>query len=194
MSSDRGVHLVGGGDSGDGRRRVLFRPWNIALILGIAGAAAVLSPIEMTGASREAAFRMMLVAALAGTALFIRELVMTLRILRWPVVPGVVTRSETVRVEEADSVDYRPVVEIAFSVEGREYRSKTVRRGIGNLSSSFESRWRGLVERYPVGTEVSVAYNPAKPEEAFAERLSLLPLLGFFAVAAGFFVVALLAR
>jgi hypothetical protein len=177
-----------------GRKRVLFRPWNIALILGIAAAAAVLSPLEMDGASREAAFRMMLVAGVAGTALFIRELLMTLRVLRWPVVPGVVTRSETVRVEETDCIAYRPAVEIAFTVEGREYRSGTVRRGMENLSSSFESRWRGLVERYPVGTGVSVSCNPAKPGEAYAERLSLLPLVGFFALAAGFLGVALLTR
>jgi hypothetical protein len=87
----------------------------------------------------------------------------------WPAVPGKIVKSEVEEYQERDDDDgrttwrtaYRPAVEYAYAVDGREHRGNQI-----NYAMSV-SAGRGYAEkvaaRYPVGSAVDVHYDPKNP-------------------------------
>lgn len=91
----------------------------------------------------------------------------------WPQAKGRITASDLIHKVETDAdnraqdVFYvRPTY--AYEVDGRALSGDRVSFG---ASSRFESRKaaEALAERYPVGRDVAVLYNPRKPQESALE-------------------------
>ncbi len=102
----------------------------------------------------------------------------------WPSVKGVVTSSRVVQTRGDKGVSYRPEVLFDYTVDGEKYSQGNVRYD-GNWSTNVTTYANRVVNKYKVGTEVNVYYDPADPFEAVLEPgttwLSYLPI-GFGAV------------
>jgi hypothetical protein len=112
---------------------------------------------------------------------------------RWPSVRGRVTAGAVVAGTTFDdgSPAYYPVITYRYVVAGREYEGKRrtlINVGVGGLLRGAAQQ---VVARYPVGSEVTVFYDPANPGEAVLERTNpvsgpiLLFALGAALVVAG---------
>lgn len=81
---------------------------------------------------------------------------------------------ETVRIRRKTSSGYRlaqryaPRVVYEYEVQGRRYRSERLFLGQRILSSDLASADR-LMSRYPVGSQVTVYYQPTDPSQATLE-------------------------
>lgn len=103
--------------------------------------------------------------------------------LNWPSTVGTVISSgvqtNTFTDEyHRETYSFMPRVEYAYTVNGQEYRGRRLHFGV------TESRRRADAEReanrYPVGMQVKVYYDPEKPQEAVLEQKSVsarLPLV-----------------
>ena len=111
----------------------------------------------------------------------------------WPSVRGRVTGGAVVANSTFDdgSPAYYPVISYQYEVAGKEYQGKRrtlVNVGVGGVLRGAAQQ---VVARYPVGSEVTVFYDPEDPGEAVLERTSpvagpiLLFALGAALVAAG---------
>lgn len=77
---------------------------------------------------------------------------------------------------------FRPELRYQYSVAGRDYEGSDVGVGSAAGAASAEPSWaRKELERFPVGTEVAVYYDPADPRRAVLER-GVPPLLPVVAV------------
>ena len=98
--------------------------------------------------------------------------------LQWPTAPGRIVRSGVdVSVHRERSHDigrhdretrsYSAEIEYEFEVDGRTVKGAR----ISVISDQFGSKsWaKTTVQKFPVGTEVKVSYNPAKPEQCVLE-------------------------
>ncbi len=161
------------------RRRAVVKPWNILVIMGMVVAAVLFGRLSdrLPVLQRDVVPHALLGVTTVGAALFIRELLLRLRMGRWPQTQGAVTRSEVARIDDGESIIYKPAVLFTYLVDGREYASGSIRPGFEHRSSSFEGTWNRLIEKYPLGAPVTVIYNPAKPDEAFLGKGSLIPAL-----------------
>ncbi len=91
----------------------------------------------------------------------------------WPSVAGFVTASEIVQTDANEVVaakfgrGYLPEVSYRYNVRDRDYESGriTFSKGPPTVKRAEEA-----VERYPVGQEVEVFYDPANPAQAMLER------------------------
>ena len=85
----------------------------------------------------------------------------------WPSTLGTVTHStiEMRSSSEGGTTPY-PVVHYAYQVMGQPYQANKVMPGMEVGGSGA----RKVVERYPMGAQVMVYYNPEKPSEALLER------------------------
>lgn len=87
----------------------------------------------------------------------------------WPTVPGTVLAATLVRVSGSDNGDtYRARIEYAYVVEGTRFTGDRVCAGDQLLSGSVSGANKVLA-RYPVGTEVPAAYDPADPASSLLE-------------------------
>ena len=79
----------------------------------------------------------------------------------WSTTLGQITSA---RVDEApdDDVFYHAVIGYSYTVEGQAYTGEQAVGRAANLAGPA----RRALSRYPVGTQVSVAYNPARPTES----------------------------
>jgi hypothetical protein len=116
------------------------------------------------------------------------------RMTTWPSVLGRVTASAVVAegaFQTDGSTSYYPQIRYTYVVAGRGYAGQ--RRSLLNVG--VEGVFRGgaqrIVERYPVGSDVLVFYDPANPSEAILERTdpvagpTLLVAVGVMLVLAG---------
>lgn len=88
---------------------------------------------------------------------------------RWPTTSGIVESSEVVRSRdsEGDTLFGADVV-YSYTVDDREYESSKI--GFGkDIKSSNSSRAYETINRYPKGKEVTVSYDPDRPEVAALE-------------------------
>lgn len=91
---------------------------------------------------------------------------------KWPCVTGTVSTS---RVEEyydpsgddGNRTKYRPNISYDFLVGDREYRGYRV--DAAPKGAGWRSHAESMVERYPVGKQVTVHYDPANPRECILE-------------------------
>jgi hypothetical protein len=99
----------------------------------------------------------------------------------WPFVAGkiVVSRVELSRDSDNDrrSRSYAPVIEYAYEVAGKTYRSRQVK--LGFTSSGSESWAKGVAAKYPVGGAVEVHYDPGNPAIAALDNPTGLTWLAF---------------
>lgn len=65
-------------------------------------------------------------------------------------------------------ISFQPVIEFAYSVDGKEYRSR--QRQLGVRRGGSETWARAVKGKYPVGSAVEVLYDPANPTEAALEN------------------------
>lgn len=86
---------------------------------------------------------------------------------QWPSTMGTVTMSTIEQRSSSDSgyTDY-PVVQYSYQVGGQAFQSYKLAPGpeVGGTGA------RKVVDRYPVGAQVMVFYNPENPSEAVLER------------------------
>lgn len=85
----------------------------------------------------------------------------------WPTVPGVVVSSDVDRHTSDDGTTYSAEVLYDYDVDGESYSSNSV--SFGSYSSSSSSHARDIVRKYPKGSDVTVAYDPSKPESCILE-------------------------
>ncbi len=119
--------------------------------------------------------------------------------MKWPTVLGKVTEVGVVAEERRDDDDdgrtrittvYRPDVQYAYVVDGREFHCNAWKWGWTAFYPDEVSA-KAPAARYAVGTSVRVFYNPANPEEAILEpgnkdgRGAQLVFGTMFAVAGG---------
>lgn len=104
------------------------------------------------------------------------KLVEVRRVKRWPETTGkvVASRVQSRRNEQGDpgydfhdtEVTNEPFVQYEYAVGSQKYRCSRI--DIGEKTSGFELE--AILDRYPVGAEVTVYYNPADPSKAMLER------------------------
>lgn len=117
----------------------------------------------------------------------------------WPTTPGRVIQSgvhrfqmrrdrakRTARGVTRVTTAFMPVVEYEYRVGGEELRSRSI--WADTEVSGSQAYAQSIADRYPVGREVTVLYDPAKPTRAAIERpgrLYWLFLVGAAVAAAG---------
>ena len=87
----------------------------------------------------------------------------------WPSVNGTVL---TARLVSHGSIRYRadfPEVSYSFEVNGKVYKGKHISAGgeMGGVTA------QGVLDRYPVGSQVTVFYDPHNPKKAVLEKKSV---------------------
>ncbi len=107
----------------------------------------------------------------------------------WAVTPGTVLTSEVETRKIGSKKSSYPHIEYSYAVAGQEYRASRV--------SAIEisgSEWivRKRTDKYPVGSTVSVHYNPANPSDATLQQPSTyvgsgLTAVGIFGFLAWYF-------
>jgi uncharacterized protein DUF3592 len=87
---------------------------------------------------------------------------------RWQTTEGVIIASRVHEEPGVEGLTYRPKVLYRYSVNGSEHVASRTKFGDG-VSLSWSSPARQIVRTYPVGTAVTVHYNPADPADAVLE-------------------------
>ena len=92
----------------------------------------------------------------------------------WPASDGKVIVSEIRESASTDddgytSYSYFPHVEFSYAVAGQKYSSNRISFG-GVQGSSKQTKAQQTVNKYPIGTPVTVYYDPQKPSEGVIER------------------------
>lgn len=86
----------------------------------------------------------------------------------WPTVPGRVVggsiHTRVISLSRGRGVTYGVIVEYEYELAGWRYRGTRFSLS-GPEYVSFEGRAKRRLARYPVGTPVTVSYDPAKPGE-----------------------------
>lgn len=120
----------------------------------------------------------------AGGWSFVRQLAdlgMACASRRWPSTPGRIVRSEVVHagyaMGETEQVQV-PSIEYSYTVSGREWRGHTVCFE-PRLYTTFRIRADEVQQRYGVGTEVAVFYDPTDPGRACLEPVDGRSALGW---------------
>jgi len=113
----------------------------------------------------------------------------------WPTVPGTVMRSEVVTHTDYDSdsnasTSYEPVVAYQYSLMGQVMTGTRIAYGANRFSYK---KCAEICAGYPVGSQVTVHYNPEKTVDATLEVVArggkVFTVVGIIALALG--VVAL---
>lgn len=94
----------------------------------------------------------------------------------WPHTLGQVVRAEVKRTSNTDddghiSYTYHPEVEYTYEVAGQTYSSQRLMFGAIRAYNTTAKAQRTLA-RYPVGSQVTVYYDPAKPADSVLERIA----------------------
>jgi len=88
----------------------------------------------------------------------------------WESTSGTVMMSSVQRTQTGKSFSDFPVVVYVYQVNGRQYQSQRIRAGEQFLNVRLHGQPQATVQKYPIGSTVTVYYNPAKPEESALER------------------------
>ena len=105
----------------------------------------------------------------------------------WPSTPGQLTAVDYVRKESTGtraSSTYRLKLAYTYRVGSQDFTGD--RHSLSSFGTSGQEWYRDFVETHPVGTKVSVYYNPDAPKEAVLEKglqgadLSILLVAGLF--------------
>jgi len=87
----------------------------------------------------------------------------------WASTTGKVITSR-VEVSGGDHTTVSPHIVFTYSVYGKEYTSSQIKAGDIHMSSYGSRKAYDTVDKYPVGAEVTVYYDPENPEQSALER------------------------
>jgi hypothetical protein len=87
----------------------------------------------------------------------------------WPVTQGTIVLSQVIKDESHKKAVYRADVQFTYEVSGRAYRGNRISFSLEGVSSADETGAQRLVEQYPPGKVVSVAYDPSNAVNAVLE-------------------------
>lgn len=125
-----------------------------------------------------------LISILAGLSFFFfltGELRSIWECRNWPTVPGIIMSSKVVKTDRLETntlpnrkgmvsrIVYLPTVAYNYTVEGRKYHSNKVFLWMDAEDFHKPKNAKKIVDRYPVGKEVTVYYNPENIGEAILE-------------------------
>jgi hypothetical protein len=86
----------------------------------------------------------------------------------WPTTEGQVISSEVDHSSDAEGGDsYQPQISYRYEVDDQTYEADRIRFGQNSYSSSRQAE--AEANRYPVGRQVEVFYEPGRPENAVLE-------------------------
>ena len=88
----------------------------------------------------------------------------------WPGTMGTVLMSSVQSKHTGKSTSIYPVVVYQFEVNGKTYQSQTIKAGEQFFNVRVMGQAQETVNRYPIGAQVMVYYNPANPQESALER------------------------
>jgi hypothetical protein len=87
--------------------------------------------------------------------------------LHWPSVTGLVTRSNLEarkkKVGRQSTTDFRVEIDYEYIVDGERFENDIVQFNQDNLSTKEKEL---LVSTHPAGRQVTVFYNPGKPQQS----------------------------
>lgn len=133
------------------------------------------------------------IVGLAVTIFGVLEVLKAQASASWPGAPGIIVASEMSEHYDSDSgTTYSADIAYTFQVAATSYRGDQIK--IGEVSTSDADDARHWLNKYPVGAEVLVYYDPAKPGESVLEpgvhaSTFFLPGFGFvFATFGALFV------
>ena len=87
----------------------------------------------------------------------------------WATVSGRVITSR-VEVSGGEYTSVNPFVVYQYNVYGRDYTNSQIRAGDIHVSAYSSRDSYNIVDRYPVGIEVTVYYDPEDPQRSALER------------------------
>jgi hypothetical protein len=87
----------------------------------------------------------------------------------WVATTGVVVQSR-VEVSGGDTTTVSPRVIYQYQVGAQTYQSDQIKAGDRFLRVNVSGDAYNIVDRYPIGVNVTVYYNPANPTESALER------------------------
>jgi hypothetical protein len=124
---------------------------------------------------RPVKFTIVLLLATALNAYLVEALVCTIRdgwaSQSWPVVQGTIVSSAVVQDEKL----YKTDVQFEYEVGRRSYKADTVSFSLRGVSSADKSGAQAVVDRYPPGKAVQVAYDPSNRANGVLEP-GILPV------------------
>jgi len=134
----------------------------------------------------------MFTASLAVEFFTVRSFLRAYQIASWPIVQGVVQRSE-LGTEFVGAMRYTAHIVYDYNVDGIPYSSSSIReRGASN-----KHRWdvEAVVDKFPAGSEVTVYYNEADHSQSYLEAgldfvyyiIIISPLVFAFMFGTGFY-------
>ena len=88
----------------------------------------------------------------------------------WPGTLGSVLMSSVRSRRTGRSRSIYPVVVYQYEVNGKTYQNQTIKAGEQFFNVRVIGEAQATVERYPVGAQVMVYYNPANPQESALEK------------------------
>lgn len=88
----------------------------------------------------------------------------------WPATSGTILSATIQTRRSGRSISVSPVVIYSYNVSGREYQSQIIKAGEQFLNVGGSIIANQVIQRYPVGSNVTVYYNPQNPGEAALER------------------------
>ena len=124
-------------------------------------------------------------------ALYLRSRKQAATSQSWPGTPGTITASEMNVVEDDESGDvYAPSIAYEYRVGDRPFTSHRIR--FGSASSRDRAKAEAVLGSYPAGKEVTVYYDPARPDQAVLEQ-SAAGSASFLYLGIGFLAFGILA-
>lgn len=106
------------------------------------------------------------VGCFATEAMTVKLFLQAREVTEWPTAHGLVLRSQLVSQFEGVTI-HKANVEYEFSVDGRSFRSHSVRTRGTESKRRFDIQ--SVVDRYPVDAEVTVYYSPSDPGISYLE-------------------------
>jgi hypothetical protein len=109
-----------------------------------------------------------------GTLIIVAQLLLLIkaRISKdWKELKGEILSSEieTLNITNENNKTYRAAISYKYSISGKQYISSRVFFG-DRIHSSFKGKSLKLINKYPVGSIVSVYYDPSNLEESVLEK------------------------
>jgi len=88
----------------------------------------------------------------------------------WSGTMGNVLMSSVQSKHTGKSLSVYPIVVYQYEVNGKTYQSQTIKAGEQFFNVRIMGQAQETVNRYPIGAQVMVYYNPANPQESALER------------------------
>jgi hypothetical protein len=88
----------------------------------------------------------------------------------WQSTTGTVLMSSVQRKHTGRSYSHYPVVVYLYQVNGQQYQSQRIKAGEQFLNVRLSGQAEATVQKYQIGSTVTVYYNPSNPAESVLER------------------------